>query len=226
MAAALATPVQPAARAIAPRSSPSSSSTSSPPTPELRRFSVDEYHRMIRDGYFTHDERFELLDGLIVRKMPKDSIHEAVLHRANRVLTAMLPTGWHVRMQSPVTLSTSEPEPDLSIAPGTELDWSTRHPGPAEVPLVVEVANSTLSDDRNWKAAVYSRDRLLIYLILNILDWRVEAYSDPSGEDPAPAYRRREDFVSGQSISLSIAGAVVTVAVDDLMPPQIRPSFQ
>ena len=42
-------------------------------------FSVDEYHRMIRDGYFAHDERFELLDGLIVRKIPKDPIHEAVV---------------------------------------------------------------------------------------------------------------------------------------------------
>jgi Uma2 family endonuclease len=193
-----------------------------PVTTRLRLFTVAEYHRLIRDGYFAHDERFELLDGLIVRKMPKDPIHEAVLLRARRVLVAALPAGWHVRSQSPVTLSESEPEPDLSIAPGDELDWGDRHPGPADVPLVIEVSNSTLTDDRNWKGPVYARDRIPLYWILNVPNWRVEVYSDPSGDDSASIYRRREDFVSGVTVSLPLTSGLISVSVDDLMPPQLR----
>lgn len=194
--------------------------------PELRRFTVAEYHRLIRDGYFARDERYELLAGLIVRKMPKDPIHEAILLRANRVLTGRLPPGWHVRVQSPVTLSESEPEPDLSVAPGDELDWAARHPEPADLPFVVEVSNSTLADDRNLKGPLYAKDRIAAYLILNVLDWRVEAYSDPSGDDPAPAYRRREDLTSGRDVALRLPGtsSLLLVAVDDLLPPQLRRS--
>src|SRR5688500_14030968 len=66
--------------------------------PAFRRFSVDEYHQLIRDGYFAHDERFELLDGLIIRKMPKDPVHEAALGQARKVLAARLPVGWHIRV--------------------------------------------------------------------------------------------------------------------------------
>lgn len=197
-----------------------------PTLPSVRRFTVAEYHRMIRDGYFAHDERFELIDGLILRKMPKDPIHEAVLFRSNRVLTGLLPAGWHVRMQGPVTMSTSEPEPDLSVAPGDELDWGDRHPGPADVPFVVEVSRTTLADDRQVKGPLYARAGILTYVILNVVDWRAEVYSDPSGDDPAPAYRHREDLTSGRRLTVPLPGspAGLSVAVDDLLPPKLRPA--
>lgn len=188
----------------------------------LRRFSVAEYHRLIEQGFFARDERFELLDGFIVNKMPEDPVHEAVCHRSSRVLTPTLPSGWHVRPQSPITLSESEPEPDLSVARGDELDYGQRHPKPADLALVVEVSNTTLSEDRGYKGPLYAAGMVVAYWILNVVDWRVEVYADPSGPDSAPAYRRRTDYLPGQRVPLPWPGVNADVAVDDLMPSQLR----
>src|SRR5258707_13138596 len=64
-----------------------------------RQFTVDEYHRMIADGYFAHDEAFELLEGVIVRKMSRDPLHDSSLSSARRVLDARVPAGWHSWVQ-------------------------------------------------------------------------------------------------------------------------------
>ncbi len=186
----------------------------------MRIFSVDEYHRLIAEGFFAQDERFELLDGLIVNKMARDPLHDASLAAARRVLDSRLPAGWHVRVQSAVTTGSSEPEPDLTVVRGTEFDYVSRHPGAGDADLVVEVANSSLSGDREWKGLIYAQARFPVYWIVNLIDMRVEVYTDPSGPDPAPAYRRRQDFVIGRSIPLTIGDVTVEpVAVVDILPP-------
>jgi Uma2 family endonuclease len=179
---------------------------------------------MIRDGYFAHDERFELLDGLIIRKMPKDPIHEAAVRHARKVISGRLSAGWHVRVGGPVTLSESEPEPDLCVARGDELDFADHHPNPSEIALIVGVSNSTLTDDRNWKGPLYAVDGVTTYWMLNLIDWRVETYSDPTGPDPAPAFRRRQDFTPGQVITLVWSAGTITIPVDELLPAKLRPT--
>jgi Uma2 family endonuclease len=186
----------------------------------MRTFTVEEYHWLIAQDFFAQDERFELLDGLIVNKMARDPIHDASLAASRRVLDARLPTGWHVRVQSAVTTGSSEPEPDLAIVRGTEFDYVSRHPGAADAELLVEVANSSLSSDRDWKGPIYARAGFPVYWIINLVHMRVEVYTDPSGPDPAPTYRRRRDFSIGASILLTIANAAVApIAVADLLPP-------
>src|SRR6476661_770209 len=69
----------------------------------VRKFTVDEYHRLIADGFFTRDDHYELLDGYIVQKMPRDPIHDACVALARRILDEHLPPGWHIRVQSAVT---------------------------------------------------------------------------------------------------------------------------
>jgi Uma2 family endonuclease len=187
----------------------------------LRRFSVAEYQRMIDEGYFAGDEAYELIEGLIVHKMARDPIHDACLANASRVLAALLPSiGWHFRVQSAVVGVDSQPEPDLALARGVEFDYLTRHPDHDDVPLVIEVANSSLSDDRAWKSRVYASAGFAIYWIINLIDSRIEIYSDPSGPDSAPAYRRRDDYVIGQSVPFNVPQSPAkAVAVSDLLPP-------
>lgn len=188
-------------------------------TASLRRFTVDEYQRMIRDGYFAPDERFELLEGLIVEKMPRDPIHDAAVEIADQVLSARLPAGWRVRTQSAMTTGDSQPEPDVAVVRGTPRDHLTRHPGPQELALVMEVSNTTLADDRGWKGGIYARAGIVTYWILNLADARVEVYSDPTGPDAAPAYRHRQDYVRGQVIPLVVDGVERgPVTVDELLP--------
>src|SRR3954470_19712112 len=75
----------------------------------VRKFTVDEYHRLIADGFFTRDDRYELLDGYIVQKTPRGPIHDACLAHVRRFIAGQLPRGWHIRVRSGVTTAESEP---------------------------------------------------------------------------------------------------------------------
>jgi Uma2 family endonuclease len=184
----------------------------------LRRFTVDEYQRLVTHGFFARDERYELLEGLIVQKMSRDPYHDACLAESADLLRSQLPAGWHVRNQSSVVTTDSQPEPDLLVVRGRPSDYAARHPGAADAALVVEVSNSSLADDRTWKGAVYARAGFAVYWIVNLVDRRVEVYTDPSGPDPAPAYRRREEFHPGQTVPLMIDGvALPAVPVDQML---------
>ena len=185
----------------------------------VRRFTVAEYNRMITDGYFAADERVELLEGLIVEKMPRDPIHDAVVELVEDLLRARLPPGWRARGQSAIVTADSQPEPDVAVVRGTPRDHLTHYPVPQELALVVEVSNSTLSDDRTLKYRVYAGARIPTYWVVNLIDRRVEAFEDPTGPDASPAYRRRTDYGLGESIPLSVGGvASGAVPVVDLLP--------
>src|SRR4051794_3545874 len=163
----------------------------------LRRFTVDEYHRLIEYGFFARDDRYELLQGLIVRRPPPDPRRDTCLSVALRVLDGRLPGGWHARVRSGVTTDDSEPEPDLGGVRGAALDYTSRHPGPADTGLVVEIANHSAEHDRVWMGGIYAAAEVAVYWLVSIGDRRVEVYSEPTGPGPAPAYRRREDFGPG-----------------------------
>lgn len=194
------------------------------PVSSVLHFTVDEYHDLIKRGFFARNERFELLDGLIIKKMPRDPAHDACLAQARRLLDRLLPSGWHLRVQSAVTTAESEPEPDLAVVRGTEFDYASRHPGATDVALLVEVANTSLGDDRTWKGPLYARAGFPLYWIINLIDRRVEVFSTPSGPDPAPAYRRRDEYPIGQSVPLSVGGITLPpIAAADLFPPAPTP---
>jgi Uma2 family endonuclease len=186
----------------------------------VRRFTVDEYHRMIEEGLFAADERFELLEGWIVSKISRNPPHDACVARARKVLDQRLPGGWHIRVQSAVTTADSEPEPDLAVVAGSELDFSARHPAATDTALVVEVANTTLDEDRTLKARVYAAARFETYWIINIVDRCVEVYTGPSSPAGAvPMYAERRIHPVGDSVPLRIrANSVTLIAVGDLLP--------
>src|SRR5436190_12259255 len=109
----------------------------------VRRFTVDEYHRMIADGYFARDERIELLEGLIVQKMPRDPVHDAAVELALQLLQAHMPQGWRVGPQCAISTIDSEPEPDLAVVRGQPRDYLSHHPGPRDIAVLVEVSNTS-----------------------------------------------------------------------------------
>src|SRR5262249_30603098 len=114
----------------------------------FRRFSVAEYHKLIESGILTEDDNLELLEGYLVHKMSRNPPHDATIQRLMKRLLRLLPPGWDLRVQSAVTLSESEPEPDLAVVRGDENAYIARHPAGADVGLVIEVSDSTLPADR------------------------------------------------------------------------------
>ena len=106
----------------------------------IRRFTVDEYHRMGESGVIDENDRVELLDGLIVPKMIHNPAHDATLELVDETLRRLLAAAWRVRIQSAISTADSEPEPDLIVVRGAIRDRAVRHPVPADIALVVEIA--------------------------------------------------------------------------------------
>jgi hypothetical protein len=84
---------------------------------------------MVRTGILTSDDPVELLEGWLVWKMPKNPAHRMTTRLTEKAFTDILPSGWYVDTQEPVTLDDSEPEPDVSVVRGSTRDYADHHPG-------------------------------------------------------------------------------------------------
>jgi hypothetical protein len=184
--------------------------------------SVNQYHRLIKAGTLTEHDRVELLAGWLVQRPPRSPTHSIVTGRLQKAINAQLPPSWHLRNQEPITLSDSEPEPDLAVVRGFDDNYSHSHPGPTDIAFVIEVSDSTVRDDR-WKRAIYSEAGIPIYLIINIPDQTVEFYSNPS----AAGYRGRQVYQVDDEVSLTVEQLTIRFRLSDVLPPSTptsRPS--
>lgn len=189
------------------------------PTDFVCRLSVGQYHQMLQAGILTEDDPLELLDGWLVPKMMKNPSHRVVTELVRKALEQDLLAGWFVSSQDPITLSTSEPEPDVAVVRGQLRDYLARHPGPEDLAMVVEVADVSLHRDRTMKKRLYAEAGIPIYWIVNLVDSRIEAYSDPAGEADSADYRNRRDFMPAEMIPIVIEQKSVSrVKVDSLLP--------
>lgn len=169
------------------------------------RISVEQYQRMIASGAFHEDDPVELLEGVVAAKMPKNPPHAVATRSGDQLLSALIPRGWHVRNQEAVTLADSQPEPDLTVVRGRTRDYAHDHPGPGDIALVVEVADTSLADDRR-KARIYARARIPIYWIVNLAKRCIEVYSSPRGSGENARYTRQSVYRETDSIPVTIAG--------------------
>ncbi len=157
--------------------------TAPPKTPTQRRFTVEEYYRMAEAGILPSEENVELLDGQIYLMSPIGSEHASCVDRLNRFFVLSVGDDAIVRVQSPIRLSeTSEPEPDLALLSPREDNYAARHPRPAEVLLVVEVAETSESFDRSTKLSLYARAGIREYWVVDLRDEQVHVYRNPEGE--------------------------------------------
>jgi Uma2 family endonuclease len=180
-----------------------------------RQWTRKEYNRAAELGLFGPEERLELLDGEIIRKMTPGGPHAAVVTNATELLSRSFGTGYHVRAQQPLILNNrSEPEPDLVVVPGIPFDYLPSHPKAADARLVVEVSDTTLRFDRNRKQAAYARAGVVEYWIINLLERQVEVYRDPSG-----ARYRSVTLYREPEVVTPLAAPHASLSVSDLLPP-------
>jgi Uma2 family endonuclease len=184
----------------------------------LYRFNVEQYEKMVEIGLLTSEDRVELIEGLLVQKMTQHPPHAVAIDYTMDALRPLLPEGWRLREQKPIKLSDSEPEPDLIIVRGPLRRYETRHPRPADIAVVIEIADTTLEGDRRDKGRMYARARIPIYWIINLNERQIEVYAEPKG-GKSPAYRRRTDFLIDAKVPLVIEGSEMgSVSVGDLLP--------
>lgn len=183
--------------------------------PGLRLLTAAEYEQMIAAGIFNEDDRVELLEGVMVATSPKGMKHATSTDRASRYFIRLLGDRVIVRNQNPILLNDySEPEPDLVLAAPEEHEYAYRHPTPADIRLILEVADTTLAYDRNRKGSSYAASGIVQYLILNVNEMEIEDYREPS----ADGYRRKQTYTAGESFNL-VAFPDIRIKVSDLLPP-------
>jgi Uma2 family endonuclease len=135
-----------------------------------------EYDRLVRDGAFA-GERVELIRGVIVEMSPQDFRHARAIERLSHTLFKQVGDVARVRVQLPLALADSEPEPDVAVV--TPDDTLVDHPSTAL--LVVEVASSRVGYDRLTKGALYAGAGIPEYWIVNLVASRVEVLTRPEG---------------------------------------------
>lgn len=149
----------------------------------LWRLSLEQYHQMIEAGILTDDDHIELLEGLLVNKMPKKPSHSLSTQLVGEMLSKLLSDGWFINFQEPITLKDSEPEPDVVVVHGERRNYFNHHPYAQQVAIVIEVADATLKRDRALKKRLYAEAGILVYWIVNLLENQVEVYTNPVGQD-------------------------------------------
>jgi Uma2 family endonuclease len=185
----------------------------------IARFSVARYQRMVETGILTAEDKVELLENYVVLKMPRNPLHDGTIQRMLENLFPLRPVGWGLRVQSAIVLADSQPEPDFALVRGSAADYQNRHPAPADVGLVIEVADSSLLRDQRDKTRIYARGGIPSYWIVNLVDRRIELYTQPSGPTPVPAYGAFQTYQPGDVIPLSLDGIIVaTIPAIDLLP--------
>jgi Uma2 family endonuclease len=152
------------------------------PNELLWRLSVDKYHEMIRVGILSENDRVELIEGWLVGKMPNNPAHTFSTERSRETIEHVLPKGYFVNAQQPVTTPTSEPEPDVAVIRGAREAYLAHHPYPENVVLIIEISDSTLRYDRTTKQRLYAQAGVKVYWIVNLVERQLEVYTNPSSE--------------------------------------------
>ena len=189
------------------------------PNDLILRLSIEQYHAIIQAGILTDDDSVELLEGWLVFKMPKNPPHRATTRLVRTALDNILPAGWYVDSQEPITLSNSEPEPDIVVVRGDTRQYLDRHPGAEDIALIIAVSDTTLQRDRTVKKGIYARAGISIYWIVNLVEEQLEVYYQPLVEVEQPDYSQRLDFGRSAVIPIIIEGIEIgAIAVDALLP--------
>lgn len=148
----------------------------------LKRWTVEDYHRLSELGLLDPSERTELIAGQITLMASKGTPHVTALRLLAQSFDAFLAErSFFVSTQDPIVLDDlSEPEPDLAVLRGSLLDYADRHPRPVDVLLIVEVADSTLQGDCQLKDKLYARAGIVEYWVQDLKNRQLHIFQNPT----------------------------------------------
>jgi Uma2 family endonuclease len=180
-----------------------------------KTFTTDEYDQMIESGVLTKEDRVELIEGEIVDMSPIGRFHAACVDRLNAVLSREVGQKLIVRVQGPIRLSMfSEPQPDVALLKLKADFYAEAHPSPADVYMVVEVADTSIGYDRATKVPLYARAGIPEMWLVDLAEEKVSVFWAPrQGE-----YKKQKELRRGEYI-VSSAVRDLVVAVDDILGP-------
>ena len=180
-------------------------------TPMRHKLSVQDFQRLGEAGILSEDSRVELIEGELIDMAPIGALHMLVVNRLNRLLVLAVGELGVVSVQNPVRLPLySEPQPDFAILKHRADE--TTVPGPEDVLLIIEVADTTLDFDRTTKLNLYAKSGISESWIVNLQSKCLEVYREPAADD---GYSKRFEFHRPDSVA-PLAVPTVRVAVADI----------
>jgi Uma2 family endonuclease len=175
---------------------------------EKKYFNVTEYYLMAEAGILSEDDRVELIEGEILKMSPIGSPHAACVDRTNRLLARLAGHMSIVRVQNPIRLSNyTEPQPDVSLLKLRDDFYAKGHPSPADVLLVVEVADTSLGYDKHVKVPLYAQADIPEVWVVNLSEDVIEVYT----ESVNGSYQQVRMMKRGESFTL---GAISDIIVN------------
>jgi len=147
------------------------------------RFTVGEYHQLSQAGILSENKRVELIEGEIIEMVPIGSKHAACVNRLNQLFFNKAGQQTVVSVQNPIRLDKhSEPQPDLALLKPCPDFYADEHPGPQDVLLVVEVAETSQEYDREVKLPLYARAGIPEVWLVDLKEEVVVSYREPGKE--------------------------------------------
>jgi|SRR5579862_3736706 len=178
------------------------------------RFSLESYEAMIEHGILTRDDKVELIAGEIVEMSPIGSHHSATVSLIAQTIGRVLGDRSNVRTQQAIALPPdSEPEPDVAVVRSRKDHYWEAHPRPADIMLVIEVADTSLTVDRFVKLPIYAAAGIPESWIVDLTNSVIEVYREPRQD----AYSTKTVLRRGDRIA-PITFPDVSIEVNSLFP--------
>src|SRR5262245_17473788 len=179
------------------------------------RFTVDAYQRLAEVGILTEDDRVELVNGEVVRMSPIGDRHMAAVNRCTRAFSRTAGERALVSVQNPIDLDPyNEPQPDVALLRPRDDDYARGKPGPPDILLVVEVADTSPVYDRQTKLPRYAATGVREAWLLDLVADALEVHREPRPDDYALIRRyRRGERATPEALP------DVAFAIEALLPP-------
>jgi Uma2 family endonuclease len=180
--------------------------------PTRTRITSERYQKMVATGVLTKYDRIELIEGDMLDMAPIGTKHSAITNRLNEFLILAISRSATIVVGGPVNLGEfSEPQPDLMLLKRRADFYGGKIPEAADVLLLIEVSDSSLSFDQSVKLGLYARYGVAEYWVVDVQGRRVVTYSEPT----AKGYERKREFATTDTVAPQ-AFPDVKIAVGDI----------
>jgi Uma2 family endonuclease len=164
--------------------------------PTIHAFTIEEYQQFLESQSADDLQRYELIRGVIYEMPPIGVEHASTVDILTRLLHIQLGNTYLVRVQNPIQLEESQPQPDLTVIEWAKWDRTTL-PTAESISLVIEVAATTLTYDREVKALLYAEAGIPEYWLVNLPDKVIQHYQTPTQE----GYRVQRTWKRGEVLT-------------------------
>ncbi len=163
-----------------------------------RLFTVADYHKMAEVGILDEDDRVELIEGEILNMTPIGPRHAGCVAHLTELFGEGLGRQVVIWTQNPIRLGEhSEPQPDLALLRRRPDFYTSAHPRPEDVLLVIEVVDTSLPYDQDVKVPLYSRSGIPEVWLVDLNRERLIVYCEPGPE----GYRRVSEVKGTATLS-------------------------